>query len=101
MAYDLPSIQRKGGCTPFREQEGNINVCIHPYPFTDTGRHPDRRTCRSALVSLLLVLGGSPLIAASAQIAFRLPFSPVPITGQTFAVLMVGMVWGLASGPWR
>lgn len=53
---------------------------------------------RSALVSLLLVLGGSLLIAASAQIAFRLPFSPVPITGQTFAVLMVGMVLGSRLG---
>jgi len=46
----------------------------------------------------LLVLGGSFLIALSAQIAIPLPFSPVPITGQTFAVLVVGMLLGCWRG---
>ena len=53
---------------------------------------------QSLLVSLMLVLGGSLLIAASAQIAIRLPISPVPITGQTFAVLIVGMLLGSRLG---
>ncbi len=44
-----------------------------------------------------LVLAGSLLIAVCAQIAFPLPFTPVPVTGQTFAVLLVGM----ALGAWR
>jgi len=44
-----------------------------------------------------LVLGGSFLIALSAQVAIPLPVSPVPITGQTFAVLVVGML----LGRWR
>jgi biotin transport system substrate-specific component len=52
----------------------------------------------SSLVSLLLVVGGSLLIAASAQVAIRLPISPVPITGQTFAVLIVGMALGSRLG---
>lgn len=41
-----------------------------------------------------LILAGSWLIAFAAQIAIPLPFSPVPITGQTFAVLLVGALLG-------
>ncbi len=45
-----------------------------------------------------LVLAGSALIAASAWIALPLPFSPVPVTAQTFAVLLVGSVLGARRG---
>jgi len=38
----------------------------------------------------LLVLGGSLLVALCAQVSLPLPFSPVPVTGQTFAVLLLG-----------
>lgn len=41
-----------------------------------------------------LVAGGSVLTALCAQIAVFLPFSPVPLTGQTFAVLLLGAVLG-------
>src|ERR671924_349103 len=44
----------------------------------------------SALVRAALVVGGATLIALAAQIAIPLPFSPVPVTGQTFAVLLIG-----------
>jgi biotin transport system substrate-specific component len=47
---------------------------------------------------LILVLAGSALIAASAQVWFTLPFSPVPITGQTFGVLFVASLLGRARG---
>ena len=50
------------------------------------------------LYDSFLVLGGSFLIALSAQVAIPLPFSPVPITGQTFAVLVVGMLLGRRRG---
>ena len=43
---------------------------------------------------LALVLGGTVFIAASAQIAIPLPFSPVPLTGQTLAVLLTGASLG-------
>lgn len=43
---------------------------------------------------VLLVLGGSLLVAAFAQIRLPLPFTPVPITGQTFAVLLTGAALG-------
>jgi len=46
----------------------------------------------------LLVLGGSVLIALAAQVAIPLPFSPVPVTGQTFAVLLVGALLGSRRG---
>ena len=41
------------------------------------------------------IVGTTTLIlAASAQVAVRLPFSPVPITGQTLAVLLAGAALG-------
>ncbi len=45
-----------------------------------------------------LVLGGSLLTALMAQIAIPLPFTPVPITGQTLAVLLVGAALGSRRG---
>lgn len=46
----------------------------------------------------MLVLAGSILIALSAKVAFPVPFSPVPVTGQTFAVLLVGALLGSRRG---
>ncbi|HJN41543.1 MAG: biotin transporter BioY [Anaerolineales bacterium] len=45
-----------------------------------------------------LVLGGSLLIAAAAQLQIVLPFSPVPITAQTFAVLLIAALFGSKRG---
>ena len=45
-----------------------------------------------------MVLGGSAVIALSAQLAVPLPFTPVPVTGQTFAVLLVGATLGSRAG---
>src|SRR6187549_419038 len=52
----------------------------------------------SLLTDVLLVLGGAGFIAASAQISVKLPFTPVPITGQTFAVVLVGASLGPLCG---
>ena len=46
-----------------------------------------------------LVLAGSLLLAAGAQVAFYLPGTPVPITGQTLAVLLAGVLLGPVRGP--
>lgn len=43
---------------------------------------------------LLVVVGFAAAIGLFAQLAIRLPFTPVPITGQTFAVLLGGMAVG-------
>ena len=48
----------------------------------------------SLLWKVVLVLAGSALIALGAQLAIPLPFSPVPVTGQTFAVLLVAAALG-------
>ena len=50
------------------------------------------------LKNILCVLAGSLLIAASARMSFYLPFSPVPITGQTFVVLMLAATMGSKRG---
>ncbi len=43
-------------------------------------------------------VAGSLLVAGLAQISFVLPFTPVPITGQTFGVLLVGAAYGPGLG---
>lgn len=54
---------------------------------------------RQALVyDFSLILGGSFLIALLAQLQVVLPFSPVPITGQTLGVLLVGALLGRWKG---
>jgi biotin transport system substrate-specific component len=44
------------------------------------------------------VLAGALVIAVSAQVSIPLPFTPVPITGQTFAVLLTGATLGAWLG---
>jgi biotin transport system substrate-specific component len=46
----------------------------------------------------LWVLGFSLLTALMAQIEIPLPYTPVPLTGQTFAVLLSGAVLGCRRG---
>ncbi|GGM93967.1 biotin biosynthesis protein BioY [Thermus composti] len=53
---------------------------------------------RTLLRDLLLVLGGSLFVALTARIAIPLPFSPVPITGQTLGILLVGAALGSRLG---
>ena len=50
------------------------------------------------LTDTALVLAGTALVAGAAQISFSLPFTPVPITGQTFAVVLVGATLGTIRG---
>lgn len=47
---------------------------------------------------LLLLVGATLVIALSAQVSIRLWFTPVPITGQTLAVLLVGTLLGSKRG---
>jgi biotin transport system substrate-specific component len=50
------------------------------------------------LRDLVLILLGTFFVAALAQIEIPLPFTPVPITGQTFGVLLVGAALGSKRG---
>lgn len=53
---------------------------------------------KSLTRNVLLVMATSLLLALSAQIALPLPFSPVPVTFQTFVVLAAGAVLGSRLG---
>ena len=56
---------------------------------------------KSLALKIAAVLGGIVFLSILAQVAIPLPFTPVPITGQTFGVaflsLMMGRRWGLSS----
>jgi biotin transport system substrate-specific component len=56
----------------------------------------DRFFARSIVTDTALVVAGAALTAGAAQLA--IPMWPVPITGQTFAVLFVGTVLGATRG---
>jgi biotin transporter BioY len=71
--------------------------------MAETMSHPkvliDSLWTRDGLArDIILVLGGSLLIAAAAQLRIALPFTPVPLTGQTFAVLLLGALYGAKRG---
>ena len=52
----------------------------------------------SRVRDIFLIVTGSLLVAALAQIEIPLPFTPVPITGQTFGVLLIGAALGSKRG---
>ena len=56
----------------------------------------DRVVPRSIATDVGLIFAGAVLTSIAAQIA--IPMWPVPITGQTFAVLLVGAVLGASRG---
>ncbi len=47
---------------------------------------------------IAIVISASLLIGVSSQFAINLPFSPIPITGQTLAVLLIGLLLGKNRG---
>src|SRR5258708_27327523 len=47
---------------------------------------------------IVLAVGATALVAACAHVSLPLPFTPVPLTLQNFAVLLVGMVLGPVAG---
>ena len=66
---------------------------------------PNAATLRLAVIprtdlitNALLVLAGAAFVALAAQFEIKLGFTPVPITGQTFAVLLVGATLGSLLG---
>ncbi len=53
---------------------------------------------RSRVLDVALVAAGSLFIGLAAQVSIHLPGNPVPVTGQTFAVLLVAAGTGLWRG---
>jgi biotin transport system substrate-specific component len=52
----------------------------------------------SWLRDLTLIVLGTLFVAILAQVKLPLPFTPVPLTGQTFAVLLVAAILGSKRG---
>lgn len=44
--------------------------------------------------NMIAVLFGIALLSLLAQVSIPLPFTPVPITGQTFGVALTALLWG-------
>ena len=70
-----------------------MNTTLAPTLLTRYLPRTDRR-----LQDILLIFTGSLFIAAMAQLRIPLPFTPVPLTGQTFAVLLAGIALGSRRG---
>ncbi len=70
-----------------------MDTALIPTLFDRTLPKVDRR-----VRDVALVLGGSLFVAALAQVRIPLPFTPVPLTGQTLAVLVVGAALGARRG---
>jgi len=58
----------------------------------------ERMLPRTKVTSVILVVADAAPTAIEAQRAIPLPFTPVPITGQTFAVLLTGAALGAKLG---
>ena len=52
----------------------------------------------TALTQALFIVGGVGFISLLAQISLPVPGSPVPVTGQTLAVLLIGTTYGARLG---
>ncbi|MFE1786070.1 biotin transporter BioY, partial [Streptomyces sp. NPDC059506] len=59
---------------------------------------PASTVSRARVRDAALVLGGAALTGAAAQLSLPVPGSPVPVTGQTFAALLVGTALGTRRG---
>lgn len=59
---------------------------------------PASTAARARLRDVALVVGGAALTGLAAQISVPVPGSPVPVTGQTFAALLVGTALGARRG---
>lgn len=53
---------------------------------------------KSLTANIVIALSGSLLLALLARLSIPVPFSPVPITGQTFGILFLGAVLGSRIG---
>ncbi len=59
---------------------------------------PTNERSRRILRDVMLVVGASLFTALLAQVKIPLGFTPVPVTGQTFAVLLTGATLGRRRG---
>lgn len=72
---------------PDDEKETNVSALAQAVARRETARLP-------WVTDVALVVAGSVLMALLAQLEVKLPFTPVPVTGQTLGVLLVGGALG-------
>lgn len=68
-----------------------MSVALRPLTLADV-------VARSAVSTVGLIVGFALFTALAAQITIPLPWTPVPVTGQTFAVLLTGATLGHRRG---
>jgi biotin transport system substrate-specific component len=86
MTIGLPRLDRLPAA------ERGLTIGDYLVPIRVSERLNDR------LRHLGLILAGTLLIALGARIAFVIPGDPVPVTGQTFGVLVAGGALGFRRG---
>jgi biotin transport system substrate-specific component len=67
-------------------------------PTSSTLAQPARLLAAALSARAAIVVGATLFVAACAHISIPLPFTPVPLTLQNFAVLLVGLLFGPAAG---
>jgi biotin transport system substrate-specific component len=67
-------------------------------PAPSGARYLLQPLARTRVRDCLLIAGGAALTALCAQVSIPVPGTPVPITGQTFAVMLVATSLGLRRG---
>ena len=92
MTIGLPGIDRLPSMDRLPAQERGITIGDFLVPI----RLSERINVR--VRHLALILAGTILIALAAQVSIPVPGSPVPITGQTFAVLLSAGALGFRRG---
>jgi biotin transport system substrate-specific component len=92
MTIGLPGIDRLPSMDRLPAQERGITIGDFLVPI----RVSERLNAR--VRHLALILAGTLLISLTAQITFRIPGDPVPLTGQTFGVLLAAGALGFRRG---
>ena len=88
MTIGLPGIDRLPSLDRARANERGVTIGDFLVPI----RVSERLNARAR--SLALILLGTLLVSVAAQISIPVPGSPVPITGQTFGVLLTAGALG-------
>lgn len=84
------------------EHFANHNLQIRNFVISKmmqaVSREPLSSAIESPLMKALVVVGASLFVALCARFSMPLPFTPVPLTMQNFAVILVGLLLGWRLG---
>ncbi len=92
MTIGLPGIDRLPSLDRARAGERGITIGDFLVPIRISERIGSR------VRHVALILAGTLLIALGAMVSFVIPGNPVPVTGQTFGVLVAGGALGFRRG---